>query len=103
MYDNLTDAERERPSAFCVAALRRTRATPLTRPQLAKLAGVTVRQLQLLETTKHLPRVVESVHAVALALQMPIEDLIRPQVREDHTAIIEQRREAFGAGVSSRL
>lgn len=43
-----------------------------------------------------MPRLIEAIHAIALALNVPIESLFAPQWREDHETIIEERRRALG-------
>lgn len=68
----------------------------LAQDELAQLAGVTRRQLQWLESARMMPSMLETVHAVALALKLPIESLFAPEWRDDHELIIEERRRAMG-------
>lgn len=65
----------------------------LTQGELARLAGLSRRQIAEYEGMVELPKSVRSLLLVALALRKPIEELIAPDVIADEAARIEARRE----------
>ncbi len=88
-----------RPLVLRVRGLRTCRlGDAMTQRQLADLAGITLKRLQRLETMRVMPHELQELHALALALQVPMEQLFHPQWGEDHRTIIEDRRSVLAAG-----
>ena len=77
-------------------ALRRRRAEygklPMTQRELSLLARVPVATISKLERRRTLPKSLAAFHRLALALEVPIEALFAPELREDERRALEARR-----------
>lgn len=68
----------------------------LLQAELAFLSGVSLRLVRKYEATRRLPRAVEAVVAMSLALDVSIEQLIAPDLIQALRAAIDERRETLG-------
>lgn len=89
------DARIGTPLAFHIRRLRQWyEAAGLSQAELAELAGISYWVLQEYETRRALPRTVEVVLSLALALEVPFEELIDPlRVKQLRAAIAKRRRD----------
>ena len=71
---------------------------PLTQEQLSSLSGVSSRQIRDYEKTRGLPKTLESLLSIALALRVPFETLIAPEWLEEKARVIDERRRELGLG-----
>lgn len=67
----------------------------LGQAELAALAGISVRQLRLYETSSRLPRAVANLLALALIFDVHIEDLVAESAARIVKAGVAQRRQAL--------
>lgn len=68
----------------------------LPQKDLAELAGLSVRQLYEYETCRDVPRPIEILTSLALALEVPIENLFSPDYLDERRADVEARRLELG-------
>ena len=68
----------------------------ISQSELAYLAGITPRLLHDYEAAPALPSAVRTLMSLAIALEIPIEQLIAPQIRDELQAAIKQRRSTLG-------
>lgn len=89
------DAPVGTPLAFHIRRLRQWYdAAGLSQAELADLAGISYWVLQEYETRRALPRTVEVALSLALALEVPLEELIDPlRVERIRAAIAKRRRD----------
>lgn len=98
---DLSDAGRDRPLALRLRQLRQLHgSTPLGQAQLAVLAGIPVRRLRSLETTRKIPQSLRDWLALARALRCSVEDLIAlPPTSPGHTVVVVLRRSTGAVSV----
>lgn len=86
----------EPPAAPLALHIRRLRQwygdTGLSQAELARLAGLTPRQVRSYESCRTLPAAVEAVLKLALALRVPVEGLFDPRRVEELRSAIEEAR-----------
>ncbi len=96
MHDNLEphlDPVDWGPLTFHVRRLRQWYGeSGLSQGQLAELAGISPRLLRQYEARRDLPQTLGCLLALALALEVPIEWLIAPEIVEQAKAAVEARR-----------
>jgi len=86
-----------RPLALHVRRLRQWyEKRSLTQEELANLSGIHCRRVRKLESARELPEPVEQLLALALALRVPLEVLIAPNLIEDLNSQIAKRRHELG-------
>ena len=68
----------------------------LRQVELAFLSGVSVRLIRKYEGARELPRAVEAFVALSLVLDVPLEQLIAPDLINALRAAIAERHEMFG-------
>ena len=91
--DSENDCKSDRPLAFHIRRLRQWYCKrALTQKDLADLAGINVRSAYQLETTRELPPAVQNLLSIALALQIPAEALVSPNIIEELNKQISERR-----------
>jgi transcriptional regulator with XRE-family HTH domain len=78
------------------------RDAPLEQAELALLAGISGRQVRSYECAKRLPAAIDTLLAMAIALEVKIEDLIAPHIIEELVRQVEARRAALH-GANSQL
>lgn len=90
---NITGYDGDMPAAL---HLRRRRQwygrRPLTQRNLARIAGVTTRQIRRAETAHSLPRAIEFLVRVSVALETSLEALIDPRHMRALQRDVEHRR-----------
>ena len=89
------------PLAFHIRRLRQWQGEAgLSQEELAQLTGVSARSLSRYENSRVLPRPVEMLLALSLALDVPLTSLIDPRVLAKVQSQIEARRSAKPASRS---
>lgn len=91
---NLTRDEANIASlAFHIRRRRRFHgAEALSQSELARVAGICPRVLRSYERSKNLPRSVRNILAISLALEIPVEAVLAPQVQDELRRAIDKRR-----------
>ena len=85
--------EESRPLALHIRRLRQWYGDkPLGQSELAKLAGVSDRQLQRYESCRKLPPGLSALLSIAIALKKPLESIIAPDLFDEILADVEARR-----------
>ncbi len=77
----------------------------LDQAQLASIAGLSGRQVRSYERCRKLPAAIDALLAIAIALEVSIEDLIAPHLIAEKTCAIEGRRrnsDGIGSANSQR-
>src|SRR4051812_3311149 len=62
----------------------------LSQAELAELTGLSLRHIRRYETCRALPRVLDALLTIAIALQVPLETLIDPRQVERLSQIVEE-------------
>lgn len=87
---------RRAPLALHIRRLRQwSGETGIEQQDLARIAGVSDRQLRVYERGRALPQSIEFLLSIALALGVPMEWLVNPNRLEKLRREIDDRREAF--------
>jgi hypothetical protein len=68
---------------------------PIIQADLAYMAGLSTRILRTYETCRRLPFAIRILYATARALEVPMEQLIAPEIRERLEEQVEQRRAVY--------
>lgn len=68
----------------------------MSKQELANLVGLSVRRLAHYESCRELPQAVMTLLTISTALEVPLQDLIAPDVHADVNARVEERREQLG-------
>lgn len=99
----VSSSEPERdPLALHIRSLRQWHGEhSISQADLALLAGISTRVLKRYEAARELPRALECLVAVAIALQVAPEQLIDPRRLAKMTSAIEQRRRARDGAVGN--
>ena len=67
----------------------------LEQDELAKLTGVSKRQLRRYESCRELPPGLSTLLSIAIALEQPLESIIAPDIIDEIRADVEARRMEF--------
>jgi transcriptional regulator with XRE-family HTH domain len=93
------DGEIRRSLALHVRRMRQWyERRPLTQDELAKLSGLSPRQLRWYEGTTELPSAVRALLRIAVALKVPMQSLLAPSVVGKEIEQVEKRRTEMGLG-----
>ena len=85
--------EERRPLALHIRRLRQWYGEKsLGQSELAKLAGVSERQLQRYESCRKLPPGLSALLAIAISLKKPLESIVSPDLFDGILADVEARR-----------
>jgi len=91
-----SDDPRRQPLALHIRRLRQWYGKrQITQEELAALSGLTARQVSVYERTTRLPRAVEDLLRLSIALDLPMEKLIAPHELDERRTVIEERRSMF--------